>query len=43
MNPRILYGEERTKFITTVRDSEFCPDKTDAMTVEIAGKIKNRT
>ena len=43
VNPRILVGDERTKFVTTVRDSEFYPEKTDAMTVEIAGKIRTRT
>ena len=43
VNPRILVGDERTKFVTTVRDSEFCPEMTDAMTVQIAGKIRSGT
>ena len=43
VNPRILYGDDRTKFVTTVRDSEFCPEKTDAMTVEIARTIRSKT
>ena len=28
-NPRILLGDDRTKFVTTVLDSTFFPEKTD--------------
>ena len=35
-NPRILKGDERTKFVTTVRDSTFFPEKTDEQTIKIS-------
>ena len=38
-NPRILKGDERTKFVTTVRDSTFFPEKTDEETVKISQKV----
>ena len=36
-------GDERTKFVTTVRDSTFYPEKTDAETVAISQKIHENT
>ena len=36
-------GAERTKFVTTVRDSTFYPEKTDGETVSISKKISENT
>ena len=36
-------GDERTKFVTTVRDSTFYPEKTDMETVSISKKISENT
>ena len=41
-NPRILVGTERTKFVTTVMDSTFHPEKTDQETVDISKKILSK-
>ena len=41
-NPRILVGEERTKFVKTVMASTFNPENTDAETVKISEKIGSR-
>jgi len=40
---RILLGAERTKFVTTVKDSTFYPERTDAETVQISHKIRTNT
>ena len=39
----MLMGNERTKFVTTVRDSTFYPERTDAETVAIGKKISENT
>ena len=37
-----MKGAERTKFVNTIRDSTFNPEKTDAETVAISEKVTTR-
>lgn len=41
-NPRILMGNDRTKFVKTVMESTFHPERTDAETVKISQKVSSR-
>ena len=41
-DPRILVGEDRTKFVTTVLNSTFHPESTDAETEKLSKKISSK-
>ena len=41
-NPRILYGAERTKFVTTVMKSTFNPANTDAEAEQISSMVSTK-
>ena len=37
-----MKGSERAKFVTSVKDTTFYPEKTDAETVEISQKVRTK-
>ena len=41
-NPRILVGDDRTKFVQTVMNSTFNPANTDKETEQIGAKISSK-
>ena len=41
-NPRILVGDERTKFVTTVMNSTFRPEIVDRETEHISEKVRSK-
>ena len=42
-NPRILMGNDRTKFVQTILNSTFNPEATDEETLRISRKIQSKT
>ena len=42
-NPRMLMGDERTKFVTTVKNSTFNPGNTDKAAEQIGMKVTYQT
>ena len=41
-DPRILKGDERTKFVTSIMNTTFCPEKTDAETIKLSHKVSKK-
>ena len=41
-DPRILKGEERSKFVTSVMNTTFHPERTDKETIDISKKVRTK-
>ena len=41
-DPRILKGDERSKFVTSVMNTTFHPERTDKETIDISKKVRTK-